>query len=68
MEVRSGRQPRKDISREARKLKQDCSFVLGNGRRVKFLEDSWCGEGTLCELFPSLYVLARTKGAMVAEV
>ena len=30
----------KDISREARQLKQNCVFALGKGRRVKFWEDT----------------------------
>ena len=51
-------------------LKQDNIFVLENGRSVKFWEDPRCGEVTLssCELFPSLYALVGTEGAMVADV
>ena len=33
----------KDISNAAKKLKQDCYLVIGDGSRVKFWDDSWCG-------------------------
>ena len=36
--------------------------------RIKFWEDTWCGEGSLCEFFPSLFPLAGSKGALVADV
>ena len=58
----------KNISRLARQLKQNCVFALGKGNRVKLWEDTWCEEGPLCELFPSLYALADSKGAMAADV
>ena len=28
----------------------------------------WCGSDTLCELFPTMYALANSKGATVEEV
>ena len=39
----------------------------GNGRRVKFWKDKWCGEEPLCMSFPSLYALALSKEAWVAD-
>ena len=59
---------RKDISREGNKMKKDCYFFLGDDNKVKFCEDIWCGESTPSEMFPSLYALAGTKRAMVADV
>ena len=56
------------ISKEAAILKIDCSFQLGEGSRTRFWEDVWCEELPLCESFPALYNLARTKGAKVAEL
>ena len=58
----------KDIRREAQQLKQDCNFILGNGRRIRFWEDRWCGSETLHELFTTLYALADSKGATLEEV
>ena len=31
-------------------------------------KDIWCGKDPLCEVFPTLYNLAVSKGAMVADV
>ena len=43
-------------------------FVVGNGRRVKFWRDRWCGDEPLCVSFPSLFALARSKKAWVADL
>ena len=58
----------KDISNATRKLKQEGYFDIGDGSRVKFWEDLWCGERPLRVMFPSLYALAESKWAMVAKV
>ena len=58
----------KDISKETRQLKQNCCFILGDGNIIRFWEDSWCGEGTLCVAFPALFAIADSKGALVADV
>ncbi|RVW29484.1 hypothetical protein CK203_093718 [Vitis vinifera] len=44
------------------------SFRVGNGRRVRFWRDRWCGDSPLCVLFPSLFVLAVDKEARVADI
>ena len=44
------------------------SFRVGNGRRVRFWRDRWCGDSPLCLLFPSLFVLAVDKEARVADI
>ena len=41
---------------------------MGNGRRVRFWKDEWCGDVALCDSFPSLYALAESKEVWVAEV
>ena len=46
----------------------DSYFVLGDGSRISFWEDCWCEEGAFCEIFPTLYRLAETKGESVADV
>ena len=43
-------------------------FSLGNGNRLRFWKDAWCGEEALCVSFPSLYVLAKNKEALVADL
>ena len=49
-------------------MKQDCCFSLGDGRRIRFWKDVWCVENPLSVTFPSLYLLADSKGAMATEV
>ena len=44
------------------------SFIMGNGKRVKFWKDKWCGDTTLRESFPSLCIIALTKDAWVVVV
>ncbi|WJZ83279.1 hypothetical protein VitviT2T_002974 [Vitis vinifera] len=44
------------------------SFSVGNGRRLSFWRDRWCGNAPLCESFPSLYALSTEKEAWVADV
>ncbi|RVX22063.1 putative ribonuclease H protein [Vitis vinifera] len=44
------------------------SFSVGNGRRVRFWRDRWCGDALLCESFPSLFALSIEKEAWVADV
>ena len=41
---------------------------LGNGRRVHFWEDFWCGEQPLSITFPSLFLLTVNKEALVADL
>ena len=57
----------KDISKETRPLKQNCC-ILGDGKIIRFWDDSWCGVGPLCEALPALFALADSKGALVADV
>ena len=54
--------------REALQLKKDCKLILGEGDRIRFWEDIWCGENPLCTSFPTLYAVAASKGAKVGEV
>ena len=42
------------------------AFKVGNGRKVQFRKDKWCGENSLKEDFPSLYSLASSRKAWVA--
>ncbi|RVW90110.1 Transposon TX1 uncharacterized 149 kDa protein [Vitis vinifera] len=44
------------------------AYAVGNGRRIRFWEDKWCGDDKLCSLFPSLYAISLDKEAWVADV
>ena len=52
-----------EISKETLLVKSNCVFLMGEGSRVKFYEDTWCGSNPLCTIFPHLYSLAGSKGA-----
>ncbi|RVW91675.1 LINE-1 reverse transcriptase-like [Vitis vinifera] len=58
----------KDIRKEGALLQNRVGFSVGNGRRVKFWKDNWCGNSTLCNSFPSLYAFASYKEAWIDEM
>ena len=43
-------------------------MVLGNGKRIRFWEDTWCGGLPLSEAFPALYNIASSKEAMISDI
>ena len=57
----------KEIRKEGFLMFQNVSFVVGDGRRVKFWKDIWCGNIPLCEAFPSLFAFAVSQDAWVAD-
>jgi hypothetical protein len=42
-------------------------FVVGDGSKISFWHDLWCGDTTLKEAFPALFGIARLKDAVVAD-
>jgi hypothetical protein len=42
------------------------SLILGNGSKIRFWDDVWCGKMTIEEAFPVLYGIACYKNALVA--
>ena len=48
-------------------LLNNVSFSVGDGKRVRFWKDTWCGNTPLCEAYPSLFDLAVSKDARVAD-
>ena len=58
----------KEIRKEWPFMKNNFVFSIGDGRRVRFWEDGWCGDEALSHSFPSLYALVTSKEAWVAEV
>jgi hypothetical protein len=43
------------------------SYKVGNGSRICFWQDVWCGEMALKLSFPKLYSIARDKDALVSD-
>ena len=59
---------RKEIFKEVVQLKQNNCFELGNGARLSFWEDAWCGETPLRLAFPSLFAISGSTEAKLEEV
>ena len=57
----------KEIRKEGVLMFKNVSFTVGDGRRVKFWKDIWCGNIPLCEAFPSLFAFAVSQDAWVAD-
>ena len=57
----------KEIRKEGSLLLKNVSFAMGDGRRVRFWKDIWCGNIPLCEAFPSLFALAVSQDAWVVD-
>jgi hypothetical protein len=45
-----------------------CSFLVGDGQRVKFWQDWWCGDRALNAAFPELFTISQDKEASVADL
>ena len=58
----------KEIMKEGFLLNNKIVFSVGDGRRVRFWKDKWCGDDALCVSFPSLYALATLEEAWVVKV
>ena len=60
--------PWKAIRKLGNLVSSRISFVVGNGQRVSFWKDKWCGTTPLCKSFPSLFALTTSKEAWVKDV
>ena len=58
----------KDIRKEWPSFFQNAVFALGDGRRINFWKDVWCGEEALSARYPVLFNLALNKEAKVADL
>ena len=41
------------------------TYVVGDGRRVHFCHDVWCGDIGLKELFPDIFLIIKDKKKLV---
>ena len=41
---------------------------MGDGKKIRFWEDTWCSREPLCEAFPVLYSIADSKGAFAVDL
>uniref|UniRef100_A0A2N9F7C8 Reverse transcriptase domain-containing protein n=1 Tax=Fagus sylvatica TaxID=28930 RepID=A0A2N9F7C8_FAGSY len=46
---------------------QHVEFVVGQGTRVSFWKDKWCGDTSLMVLFPTLFTCSSNRDATIAE-
>ena len=47
---------------------QHVEFVVGQGTRISFWKDKWCGDTSLMVLFPTLFTCSANREATIAEV
>ena len=43
-------------------------FEVGNGSRVLFWKDKWCGSMTLCDAFPNLFAVVAHIDVVIKEM
>ena len=58
----------KDIIKESNWVKENWRFIVGNGTRIRFWLDLWCGNAPLRHSFPILFNLAVNKFETVVDV
>jgi hypothetical protein len=49
------------------KFSRLAKFEVGDGSRIKFWLDLWCGDGPLKDTYPDLFRLARNKDAFIVD-
>ena len=57
----------KEIRKEGSLMLKNITFSVGDGRRVRFWKNKWCGNNTLHDSFPSLFALVVSKDAWVVD-
>ena len=58
----------KNISQGWPSFSSHILYDIGDGCRVKFGQDRWCGETSLAVRYPALFRFCRNKDASVAEL
>ncbi|KAJ9687316.1 hypothetical protein PVL29_015988 [Vitis rotundifolia] len=64
----SHRCPWKDIAQVFQDFSLFVRLVVGNGERIRFWEDLWWGNQTLCSQFADLYRVTSVKNLSVSDV
>jgi hypothetical protein len=49
------------------KFRRHVKFDPGEGTKIRFWDDVWCGDSALKEAFPGLFTIARFKEASIAD-
>ena len=57
----------KEILKEASWVKHNWKFRVGNGTKVRFWTDFWCGPSALSHSFPSLFKVVDDKSITMVE-
>lgn len=47
---------------------KDIIFVVGDGSRIRFWHDPWCGGRALCAVFPDLFSISQNPDASMADI
>ena len=47
---------------------QHVDFVVGQGTRISFWKDKWCGDTSLMALFPTLFTCSSNRDATIVNV
>lgn len=42
-------------------------FIVGNGKAIRFWEDSWCDSQPLVEKFPDIFTLSLNKDDVIVD-
>ena len=58
----------KEIRKEWPSFFQNSVFFLGDGSRINFRKDVWCGAEALCARFPALFNLALNMEARAVDI
>ena len=58
----------KNISQGWPSFSRHILYGIGDGSRVKFWQDRWCGETSLAVRYPDLFRFCRNKDASVVEL
>ena len=58
----------KEILKEADWISENWKFRVGNGTRIRFSFDLWCGNLALNQAFPTLFELAKNNQETLSNV